>query len=125
VHIECVTPPLDRFLGHGTTRHNAGEVRETDEISATFIFGEPPDLAPWKILTRLLELRRHGNLRLIEGVFLAPEPAVVIDDPVPAIGTALHLDLEPTLLTVRHGRRPQRALRILRLPFDRHTARPL
>ena len=54
------------------------------------------------------------------GVLLTPEPAVVIDGPVPAIGTALDLDLEPTLLTVRHGRRPQRALRILRLPFDRH-----
>jgi hypothetical protein len=61
------------------------------------------------MLTRLLELRRHGDLRLLEGVPLAPEPAVVIDDPVAAIGTALHLDLEPTLLTVRHGRRPQRA----------------
>jgi hypothetical protein len=34
------------------------------------------------------------------------------------------LDLEPSLLTVRHGRRPQRALSILRLPFDRHAARP-
>ena len=74
------------------------------------------------MLTRLLELRRHGDLRLLEGVPLAPEPAVVIDDPVAAIGTALHLDLEPTLLTVRHGRRPQRALSILRLLFDRHTA---
>jgi hypothetical protein len=50
---------LDRFFGHGSARHNAGEVREGDEISATFIFGEPADLAPWKILTRLLELRRH------------------------------------------------------------------
>jgi hypothetical protein len=36
----------------------------------------------------------------------------------------VHLDLEPTLLSVQHGRRPQRALRILPLPFDRHTARP-
>src|SRR5689334_13229692 len=77
------------------------------------------------MLTRLLELRRHGDLRLLESVLLAPEPAVVIDDPVPAIGTALHLDLEPALPAVRHSRRPQRALRILRLPFDRHTARDL
>src|ERR1700756_2231920 len=34
---------------------------------------------------------------------------------VPAIGTAVHLDLEPTLPTVRHGRRPEPVLRILRL----------
>src|SRR5438132_10068094 len=43
---------------------------------------------------------------------------------VPAIGTAVHLDLEPTLPTVRHGRRPEPVLRILRLPFDRYGARP-
>src|SRR5205807_9702998 len=90
----------------------------SDQISATFIFREPADLAPWKMVTRLLELRRHCDLRLLERALLAPEPAVVIDGPVPAIGTALHLDLEPTLLTVRHGRRPQRARRILRSPLD-------
>ena len=30
----------------------------------------------------------------------------------------------PTLPTVRHGRRPEPVLRILRLPFDRYGARP-
>src|SRR5246500_3568444 len=43
---------------------------------------------------------------------------------VPAIGTAVHLDLEPTLPTIRHGRRPEPVLRILRLPSDRYGARP-
>jgi len=47
------------FFGHGAARHDAGEVRRADEISATFIFRESADRAPWKKPTRLLDLRRH------------------------------------------------------------------
>jgi hypothetical protein len=61
------------------------------------------------MLARPIELRRHGDLRLVEGVLPPPEPAVVIDDSVPAIWTALDLELEPTLLTVHDRRGPQRA----------------
>src|SRR6266566_8643431 len=35
-HIECVTPPPDCFLGHGTARHDAREIRKADEISVAF-----------------------------------------------------------------------------------------
>src|SRR6266850_6773345 len=43
---------------------------------------------------------------------------------VPSTGTAVHLDLERTLPTVRHGRRPEPILRIIRLQFDRYGERP-
>ena len=65
-HIECVTPPPDCFLGHGTARHDAREIRKADEISVAFIFCKRADLAPCKMLTRLLELRRHCDLCLLE-----------------------------------------------------------
>ena len=56
VHIEGVTPVMDRFLRRGAGRHNTREVRERDEVSAALVFRERPNLASRKPLTCSVEL---------------------------------------------------------------------